>query len=62
MTLLNHIGVLVILLMIFVLFLIIIPMSSGDKTSKNDAIAAVLMTFAVWIVLEAFYWTARIFF
>jgi hypothetical protein len=56
MTLLNHIGVLVIL------FLVIGLAALFDKDLRKNWYYSFPASFFAWIVFEAFYWTIKIFF
>lgn len=56
MTLLNHIGVFVIL------FLIIGIIALFDKVLRKDWYYTFPVSMGMWLIFEAFYWTIKIFF
>lgn len=60
MTLLNHIGVLILLILVGLL------VEMFDRNSKLKSLEVLFFPTAamtiIWIVFEAFYWTFKIFF
>ena len=56
MTLLNHIGILIIL------FLVIGTTAIFDEELRKDWHHSILTSIGVWLLFEAFYWTIKIFF
>lgn len=62
MTLLNHVGVFVVILLVFFILALLSRDTRVKYLKTKDSIYLPLSSGFIWLIFEAFYWTFKIFF